>query len=50
MPQSEATQIAGAIKHCKNVGSRALHVLLIPQFCPHRPRMGLLCKTGQPLV
>jgi len=25
-------------------------VLLIPQFCPHRPRLGLLCKAGQPLV
>jgi len=25
-------------------------ILLIPQFCPHRPRPGLLCKTGQPLV
>jgi len=25
-------------------------ILLIPQFCPHRPRLGLLCKTGQPLV
>jgi len=25
-------------------------VLLIPQFCPHPPRLGLLCKTGQPSV
>ena len=29
---------------------RSVLVLLIPQFCPHRPRPGLLCKTGQPLV
>jgi len=25
-------------------------LLLIPQFCPHRPRLGLLSKTGQLLV
>jgi len=44
MPQSEATQISGAIKHCKNVGNRALHAVIDNH--PHLAELGYVASNA----